>query len=102
MRNPQGYATIVGADRSVVTFDKFRCEEIRSGTMEVDTFTCIHCNGVRHVKPMSNMDEFGSMCRNCMKMVCPVCANGPCVPFLKKIEQMEQKDYIRRQYDLVL
>ena len=26
------------------------------------------------------------MCRNCMKMVCPACANGPCVPFMKKLD----------------
>ncbi len=100
MRNPQGQATIVGADRTVVNFDGFRCERVTLKTMEVDTFGCCHCGRIVHVKPMTNMDEFGSMCRNCMKMTCPTCANGPCVPFMKKIEDMEQKDYIRRQYGL--
>mgnify|MGYP001605677341 FL=1 len=100
MRNPQGYATIVSPTASVANFDKFRCEEIPAGLFEADTFTCNHCNRVVHVKARVSMDEFGSMCRNCMKMTCPTCADGPCVPFMKKIEQMEQKDYIRRQYDL--
>jgi hypothetical protein len=54
-----------------------------------------------HVKPKANMDEFGSMCRNCMKMVCPRCADGPCVPFQKKLEQAEHADYVRRQYAML-
>lgn len=99
MRNPGGYATIVSPEASVAKFDRFRCEEIHAGTYEADTFTCCHCNGVVHVKPRVSMDEFGSMCRNCMKMTCPTCADGPCVSFMKKIEEMEQRDYIRKQYE---
>ena len=100
MRNPHGYAVILSPDRTVVKFDKFRCEEIHAGTFEVDTFTCVHCNRVMHVKPLANMDEFGSMCRNCMKMVCPTCADGPCVPFMKKLEMSEERDRIRRSYEI--
>lgn len=100
MRNPSGYATIVCPTATTANFDKFRCEEIPAGTYEADTFQCGHCGGHRHVKARVSMDEFGSMCRNCMKMTCPICADGPCVPFLKKIEAMEQRDYIRKQYEV--
>ena len=98
MRNAGGYAFIVGADRSVVNFDGFRCEEVRLEFFEVDTFTCCHCNRVIHVKPFAPMDDFGSMCRNCMKMTCPTCADGPCVPFEKKLEAAEKRDRALRSY----
>lgn len=101
MRNAGGYAFIVNPDApSKANFDKLRVEEIPSGVTEFDTFSCCHCNRVIHIKAGAPMDEFGSMCRSCMKMTCPACADGPCVPFMKKIEQMEQKEYIRRQYEL--
>ena len=99
MRNPHGYAVIVSPEKTRVNFDHLRCEEISAGTFESDTFGCVHCNRVVHVKARTNMDEFGSMCRNCMKMVCPTCADGPCVPFMKKIEAMEQRDYVRKLYE---
>lgn len=102
MRRPGGYVTITSPDATVAHFDKFSCEQIQAGTFEADTFTCIHCNRIIHVKAKASPDEFGSMCRNCMKMVCPTCADGPCVPFMKKIEAMEEKDYLRRQYSMVM
>ncbi len=100
MRSPGGYAQIVSPTESVVQFDGFRCETVRAGITEVDTFGCVHCNRIVHVKPMTSMDEFGSMCRNCMKMVCPTCADGPCVPFLKKLEEAEKSEIARRSYGL--
>lgn len=100
MRNPGGYATIISPDDQVVNFDKLRCEKIGAGLHETDTFSCVHCNRVVHVKPRANMDEFGSMCRNCMKMTCPACANGPCIPFMKKLEMAEERDRRRREYGI--
>jgi hypothetical protein len=99
MRNPQGYATIVGGENTIAGFDNFRCEQVRLETMEIDTFTCVHCNRIIHVKPYAPMDDFGSMCRNCMKMVCPTCASGPCVPFMKRLEEAEKRDMVRRSYE---
>ena len=99
MRKPGGYATIVAPDASMATFDGFRCEQVRS-THEADTFTCCHCNRIIHVKPFAPMDEFGSMCRNCMKMTCPTCADGPCVPFEKKLEAAEKRQIALRSYGL--
>jgi hypothetical protein len=100
MRRPGGYAVITSPDAQRVNFDGLRCEEVRAGTFETDTFTCVHCCRVVHIKPKANMDEFGSMCRNCMKMVCPACANGSCTPFEKKLEQMEKRDRALRSYGL--
>lgn len=98
MRNPGGYAVIVSPEPSKAKFDRLRCEEIPAGTFEADTFTCVHCNRVIHVKPKVSMDEFGSMCRNCMKMVCPACADGPCVPFMKRLDEAEKRDIALRSY----
>jgi hypothetical protein len=98
MRNPGGYAVIVSPEPHRVNYDKWRCEDVSAGMVEVDTFTCCHCNRVMHVKPRAPMDEFGSMCRNCMKMVCPTCADGACIPFEKKLEQVEHRDRMLRSY----
>lgn len=100
MRNPGGYVTIISPDPAPANFDGIRCEEIRAGLFEADTFTCVHCNRIVHVKPRVSMDEFGSMCRNCMKMVCPTCADGPCVPFMKKLEEAEKREIARRSYGI--
>jgi hypothetical protein len=80
-------------------FDGFRCELVRANH-EADTFTCCHCNRIIHVKPFAPMDEFGSMCRNCMKMTCPTCADGPCVPFEKRLEESEKRQIALRSYGL--
>ena len=98
MRRPQGYAQIVSPDGATVNFDRIRIERIPSGVYEADTFSCCHCNRVVHVPVKAPMDNVGSMCRNCMKMVCPTCAEGPCVPFEKKLEAVEKKQYIKDQY----
>ena len=100
MRKPGGYAVITSPDPSRVNFDGFRCEDIGAGTFEADTYSCCHCNRVMHVKPRVSMDEFGSMCRNCMKMTCPTCADGPCVPFMKRLEEAEKRDMARRSYGI--
>lgn len=68
------------------------------GVTETDGFTCHHCNKVVAVKPKTNPDDFGSMCRNCMKMVCPGCANLGCTPFEKKLESIEARDRALRSY----
>jgi len=85
MRNPGGYGVI---------FDPV------FGTKETDSFTCFHCNSVVFVKPKTNPDDFGSMCRLCMKMVCQRCANFGCTPFEKKMEIAEARDRARRSYGI--
>lgn len=64
---------------------------------ERDTFTCFHCNNIVIVEPRANPDSLGGFCRLCMKNVCTPCADaGACVPFEKKLEQMEAQDRLRR------
>jgi hypothetical protein len=101
MRKPGGYALIVSPEPGKVNFDRFWCADIPAGVSEFDTFTCGHCGCERHVKAMAPMDEFGSMCRNCMKMVCPKCADGPCVPFEKKLQMIEDRERTLRSYGLL-
>lgn len=98
MRNPSGYAVIVSPEPTTVNFDRLRCERIGEGQMEVDTYTCVHCNRIVHVKPGAIPDELGSMCRNCMMMVCPACAPKGCLPWLKKLEIAERRDQALRSY----
>lgn len=97
MRRPGGYAVIVSPDVQRVNFDGFRYEEIGAGRYEADTFSCAHCNRVIHVPARSQGDEY--FCRNCMARICSPCADHPCIPFMKKIEQAEERDRIRRMYE---
>jgi hypothetical protein len=76
----------------------FACLTGPDGAVEMTTFTCVHCNRVTHVWPKMRMDELGSMCRSCMRMVCAQCADGPCVPFEQQLERMEARDAALRSY----
>jgi hypothetical protein len=81
MRNPGGYARI---DQPDCAPDEF------------DTFTCAHCNRITHVKPRARPEDIGGLCKQCMGLICPACVGQPCVPFLKRLEQMEARDRLRR------
>lgn len=84
MRNAGGYASIVGPDP----------------TVEIDTFTCVHCNGVVFVRERADM---GGFCRQCMRHICGSCADsGECTPFLKAIEKSEEAGAKRRQLEKAL
>src|SRR4051812_46462255 len=97
MRNPQGYAQIISPTRSKVIFDLVRCEEVKEGVTEIDTFSCIHCGRVIHTKARDRAaDEY--FCRLCMARICPPCADHPCIPLKKKIEQEEERYRTRRSY----
>jgi len=96
LRNPGGYATIFSPVATRVNFDGLRVEQIGVGTLEIDSFTCCHCNRVVHVQAKSRGDEY--FCRNCMARICPPCADHPCIPFMKKVEAQEEKDRRLRCY----
>ncbi len=98
MRNAGGYAVIVAPEPTTVNFDRLRRERLGEGMHEVDTYTCEHCNRIVHVKPGAIPEELGSMCRNCMKMVCPTCAPKGCIPWLKKLDAAERRDRALRSY----
>ena len=71
--------------------------------IEIDTAQCCHCQAVIFVKPGSGGQTFlicvdgrwqeipGMGCRLCNRHVCWRCyADGRCVPFERRIEQMER------------
>lgn len=82
MRNPQGYGTIFGP----------------CGTEEYDTTTCYHCNTVNRILPKMRPEDMGGLCKMCMKLICAKCVDGPCVPFEKRLEQVEERDRALRSY----
>lgn len=84
MRRAGGYACI---------------SEPTGSQVEMDTFTCGHCNTVVHVKPKASPDDLGGMCRLCMKMVCPKCVDqGICDPFEAKLQRVEARYHALRSY----
>jgi hypothetical protein len=82
MRNPGGYAVVTDGD----------------SVREADTFTCAHCNSIVIVKAGQKAEDVGGFCRMCMDLICPRCADGPCVPFEKKLEAQEAAYHARRSY----
>ena len=57
---------------------------------EVHASVCAHCNTPTEFPSMRRMMEFVDICRGCMKLICPNCANGPCRPYEKEAERQEQ------------
>ena len=63
-------------------------------TTECDTFSCVHCNKVVFVKSKSDL---GGFCIQCFRHICGPCADiGTCTPLLKKIEECEDRDRLRK------
>jgi hypothetical protein len=82
MRGLTGYATITGPNGQV---------------KEQDTFTCAHCNSVHHVKPFQR--DF-TRCGMCDALICEQCVGQKCVPFEKRLAEMEARYNARRSYGL--
>lgn len=75
MKNPGGYL--------VITDPEVSCP------IEVDTFTCKHCNVVVPVPPKSTP---GGMCLKCSGLICDKCVDrDQCLPFEKILDEMERK-----------
>lgn len=66
---------------------------------EHPTFTCVHCQRVRRVKPYCDPADLGGLCKICMGVVCEVCVGKGCDPFEKKLERMEAAGRARRWMD---
>jgi hypothetical protein len=81
MRHPGGYACITEPD---------------GGRQEFDTFTCAHCNRVTHVQARADPADIGGLCKQCMGLICRRCVRGACVPFLKRLDDMEARERFRR------
>jgi hypothetical protein len=71
------------------------------GTQEHSTFTCVHCQRIT-ICNGKGARELGGYCRQCDALVCERCAGKDCVPFMKQIEAMEEREYRRRQFELLL
>jgi hypothetical protein len=99
MRNPGGYAFITSPVPQRIVLDGMRCEDIAEGVVEIDTFNCFHCSRVVHVRAGEKTNE-EYFCRNCMARICPPCADHPCVPFMKRIEEEEERDRRLRSYGI--
>lgn len=83
MRNPGGYATITHPDHPI---------------KEADTFTCGHCNALRHVRAKQDPASIGGLCKVCMALICERCVDGRCDPFVEKIERWEARNEALRSY----
>lgn len=81
MRRSQGYATVTEPDKA---------------TLEMDSFTCAHCNSITFVKARQDPSEMGGFCCLCMLHVCKRCVDKRCEPFEKKLEEMERRDKMLR------
>jgi len=85
-RQPPGYAVIT---------DNY------GGVTEADTYHCCHCQRLIHVRPGSGTQR--GYCMNCNAITCgqPWCVE--CRPFMRKIEEMENRHRLRmvmeRGYD---
>ena len=87
MRNPGGYAIIV---------DPMTLR----GSQELDTFTCVHCNGVVFLRAQQAPADAGGWCLCCMKPVCPRCAGKECRPFMRWVEEQEARGRFLRSAGL--
>jgi hypothetical protein len=80
---PQGHATIFNPD---------------GPTVEFDTMTCGHCQRVTQIGPGQRPEDIGGLCKCCFSLICGPCVDkGTCVPFEKKLEEVEARDRFRRQ-----
>lgn len=84
MRNPGGYI----------------CETMPSGrTVEADTFTCAHCNGVTRLSARQRPEDAGGFCTVCAGLVCSSCVGRGCYPLERRLEEMEARYHALRSYE---
>lgn len=80
------------------------------GAQSYDTFTCVHCGYLCHVKPGARPEDIGGYCRHCWNgknplsgLICPKCvvaldkADGICFPFQKMINDSTEREIERRR-----
>lgn len=95
MRNPQGYAQVVGG--GVVSRDPGLQSLDQWG--EADTFTCGHCQRIVHVPVKADPSNIGGHCKQCDTLICPHCVDkGTCDPWEKQMERMEARQQALRSY----
>lgn len=69
----------------------------REGVKEFDTLTCCHCGRAWCIRSsVKGQGDPGGWCMVCNKAVCPTCAGKECMPLMKRLENMEQRDKLFR------
>lgn len=103
MRRPGGYVLITHPEPGFLRLDdQTRPQQTGEGHIEMDTFTCGHCGGIRHVRAMERPEDTGGLCKQCMKLICPRCVDtGRCDPLEKKLEREEKREIALRSYGLI-
>jgi len=92
MRNATGQGIIFGGSGTTAAFEPGKWFKVDSDQHEADTWTCNHCNRLVHA-PVIKKDTEYFFCRQCMARICDPCADHPCIPFMKKIEEQEERAY---------
>lgn len=65
-------------------------------TYEMDTWSCGHCNRQQHA-PLRCDDTDYFFCKQCMTRICDPCADHPCTPFMKRVDEAEERQERRKQ-----
>jgi hypothetical protein len=65
--------------------------------VEMHCVVCAHCQRMTNVPSLRRLADFSDVCRGCMRLVCDKCAGGPCTPWLKQVEAMEDRARFRRE-----
>ena len=68
---------------------------------EVHSSTCFHCGKLTEFPSMKEMMNYVEICRGCMKLICLECAGQGCTPFIKQVEEIEEKLYRWRQRNML-
>jgi len=74
--------------------------EPHGSVKERATFTCAHCQAIRHVKPFCDPADLGGLCKICMGVVCEKCVGKGCDPFEEKLRRQEAKGQSLRSMNL--
>lgn len=83
MRNPQGYASLVGDEVS----------------QEWDTITCGHCNRIVRLPAGPAASEHFGGCGLCSKFICLACVKkGRCSPWEEQMKKIEARAEALRSY----
>ena len=92
---PQGWACLTDRESGKVV-------------KEADTYTCAHaragnaCQRVIHVPAGTKLEDVADFCRHCQRVICAKCADEQvCTPFMKAVEQAEERDFRLREYGRV-
>ena len=64
---------------------------------EIDTFTCPHCNAIQLIRPGSGTQR--GYCFRCNKPTCGKEGCLTCVPFERKLEEVEQRYRLQKAMD---